>query len=490
MVNRKSLISICVALALLNFLHCFLIKNDKKLNFVFILVDDLGWRDLGCYGSTFYETPNIDLLAEQGMQFTNAYAACSVCSPTRASIMNGKYPARMNTTDWFGAPQPNTVQNHWTRNKPLLPAPYDEQLSLDEITLGEAFNEAGYRTFFAGKWHLGGKGFYPEDQGFDINRGGHERGSPPGGYFSPYKNPKLLDGEEGEHLPDRLTDECVAFLEKTENNPFLLFLSFYSVHTPLEAQEELVRKYEEKASLINHQDPHFLPEGERQVRQVQNHAVYAAMVESMDKAIGKVINALDRLELSNQTAVIFMSDNGGLSTSEGSPTSNLPLRAGKGWLYEGGIREPMIIKWPGTVTPGSVCEEKVISTDFYPTMLEMAGLPLKPNQHLDGESFLPQLILKKQMSPRAIFWHYPHYGNQGGSPGAAVRIGDFKLIHFFEDNRIELYNIKDDIGESDNLVEELPEKRIELLSLLQQWQKEVGARMPSPNPKYKKKVEN
>jgi arylsulfatase A-like enzyme len=473
---------IIIASILINFSHCSLIEPEKKLNFIFILADDLGWRDLGCYGSTFYETPHIDLLADQGMQFMNAYAACAVCSPTRASIMTGKYPARMNTTDWFGAPQPGTVKSHWTKNKPLLPAPYDEQLSLDEVTIAEAFKEAGYLTFFAGKWHLGGKGFYPEDQGFEINQGGHERGWPPGGYFSPYKNPKLLDGKKGEHLPNRLADECIDFLENTKDNSFLLFLSFYSVHTPLQAPDELIGKYKMKASLIEFEGDEFIPEGERQVRQVQNHAVYAAMVEALDSAVGKVLSALDSLQLTNRTAIIFMSDNGGLSTAEGSPTSNVPLRAGKGWLYEGGIREPMIIKWPEKVIPGSVCQEQVISTDFYPTMLEMAGLPLRPGQHKDGTSIVPVLLDKTLMSPRPIFWHYPHYGNQGGNPGAAVLFGDFKLIHFFEDNRIELYNIEQDIGETENLADKIPEKKQELFLLLQKWKKEVGARMPIQNP--------
>jgi arylsulfatase A-like enzyme len=466
--------------------QCSLIFNEKKLNFVFILVDDLGWRDVGCYGSSFYETPNTDRLANEGIRFTNAYAAAPVCSPTRASIMTGKYPARMNTTDWFGAPQPGTVQNHWTRNKPILPAEYEDQLILDEVTIAETFRDAGYATFFAGKWHLGGVGFYPEDQGFEINVGGHERGWPPGGYFSPYKNPKLTDGKLGEHLPDRLANECISFLENSGDNPFLLFLSFYSVHTPLQAPDSLVAKYEDKAKLIEQQEPHFEPEGERQARQVQNHAIYAAMVESMDSAIGKVLKVLEHMELSDHTAVILMSDNGGLSTSEGSPTSNVPLRAGKGWLYEGGIREPMIIKWPGIVKPGSVSDQQVISTDFYPTKLDMAGLSLKPKQHLDGISLVPLLKLQIVLPPRSIFWHYPHYGDQGGSPGAAVRVGDFKLIHFFEDNRIEMYNLEADIGETENLSAKMPKKKKELLSLLYQWQNDVGARMTSKNPAHKK----
>jgi arylsulfatase A-like enzyme len=373
----------------------YILAQEKapKLNFVFILVDDLGWRDLGCFGSTFYETPNVDCLAAQGMRFTNAYAACPVCSPTRASIMTGKYPARMGTTDWFGAPQPSNVLKHWTRNKPLLPATYKENMPLEEVTMAEAFKEHGYTTFFAGKWHLGGEGFLPEDQGFNINKGGHHRGSPPGGYFSPYKNPKLSDGPEGEHLPARLARESVDFLNQMGNKPFLLYLSFYSVHTPLQSREDLKRKYQDKAKTVKHEGPRFTSEGERQARQVQDHAVYAGMVGAMDSAVGEILQALENLRLADNTAVIFMSDNGGLSTSEGSPTSNVPLRAGKGWLYEGGIREPMIIKWPDVVEPGSVCNMPVISNDFYPTMLEMAGLPAKPEQHIDGISLVPLLAL-------------------------------------------------------------------------------------------------
>lgn len=455
--------------------------DDDRLNFVFFLVDDLGWRDLGCFGSPFYETPHIDRLARQGVRFTSAYAACPVCSPTRASIMTGKYPARMATTDWFGAPQPDAMGNHPTKDKPLLPAPYLDELPLDEITVAEAFRDMGYRTFFAGKWHLGGEGRYPEDQGFEINKGGFERGSPPS-YFSPYRNPRLSDGPDGEYLPERLAQESVAFLEQVGQNPFLLFLSFYTVHTPLVTREDLVAKYEAKAAHVRHDGPEFAPEGSREARQVQNHPVYAAMVEAMDAAVGRVLDALDKEGLAQNTAVIFMSDNGGLSTSEGSPTSNVPLRAGKGWLYEGGIRVPMIVKWPGVAAPGSECRHPVTSTDFYPSMLEMAGAPLNPEQHRDAVSFVPLLQKKNLPDDRPLFWHYPHYGNQGGSPGAAVRLGPYKLIEFFEDDRIELYNLSDDIGETHDLAAEMPQYADFMRDMLHTWQLEVGARFPSPNP--------
>ncbi len=456
-------------------------------NFVFILVDDLGWTDLSCYGSSFYETPHIDRLALTGVRFTSAYAACPVCSPTRASILTGKFPARLHTTDYFGAPQPESVQRHWTRNKPLLPARYVDHLPLEEVTLAEALNAAGYATFFAGKWHLGGEGYYPEDQGFDINRGGWESGGPYGGnkYFSPYGNPRLQDGPEGEHLPDRLATEACLFMEQVQDRPFLAYLSFYSVHTPLMARKDLEEKYRAKAEAREDSGPKWGVEGDRKVRLVQDHAVYAGMVEAVDQAVGKVLQKLEELELDQNTVVFFMSDNGGLSTSEGHPTSNLPLRAGKGWLYEGGIREPMIIRWPHAATAGLIRDEVVISTDFYPTMLEMAGIPPLPGQHGDGISLAPLLMAGQSLPQRALYWHYPHYGNQGGSPGSAVRQGDFKLIQFYEDGRVELYNIKDDIGETRDLSQQLPEKARAMQSLLNGWLGEVGAGMPSPNPAFK-----
>ncbi len=459
-------------------------RGGRKPNFVFILADDLGWKDLSCYGSPFYETPSIDRLASEGMRFTSAYAACPVCSPTRASIMTGKFPARLQTTDYFGAPQPEDVEKHWTRVKPLLPAPYLDSLPLGEVTLAEALKDAGYATFFAGKWHLGGEGFYPEDQGFDMNKGGWSSGGPYGGnkYFSPYGNPKLEDGPEGEHLPDRLASEACRFMEANTDRPFLAYLSFYSVHTPLMARKDLEDKYEAKAESREKIEPAWGVEGDRKVRLVQDHAVYAGMVEGMDQAVGKVLSKIEELGIQRNTVIIFMSDNGGLSTSEGHPTSNLPLRAGKGWLYEGGIREPMIIKAPGLTRPGTECGEAVISTDFYPTILELAGLPSRPAQHLDGASLVPLLGGTGSLANRALFWHYPHYGNQGGSPSGAVREGNDKLIEFYEDGRIELYDIAEDIGETRDLAGLSPEKAGRLRDMLHRWRREVGALMPSPNP--------
>ncbi|MDA1332584.1 MAG: sulfatase [Bacteroidetes bacterium] len=451
-------------------------------NFLFILVDDLGYMDIGAYNpNTFYETPNVDRLASEGMRFTDAYAAAPVCSPTRASIMTGSYPGRLNTTDWFGAPQPETAANHSTGNRLLLPASYVEELPLEEITMAEAFRDAGYETFFAGKWHLGTEGSYPEDHGFSINKGGWERGGPygRGRYFPPYDNPRLEDGPEGEHLPARLAEETAQFISETRDKPFLAFLSFYSVHTPLMTRSDLEAKYERKR--LGVPEDEWGVEGERKVRLVQNHAIYAGMVEAMDLAVGRLLQQLEESGLAEKTVVIFMSDNGGLSTSEGHPTSNLPLRAGKGWMYEGGIREPMIIKWPGVTSPGATSSISVTSTDFYPTMLDMADVSSNEYQHPDGVSLVPLLEGKNRLDRDALYWHYPHYGNQGGSPSAAVRKGAWKLIEFFEDNRVELYNLQDDIGEQTNLSSREPEKVEELRSMLHDWYLSVDAQFPSAN---------
>jgi arylsulfatase A-like enzyme len=325
--------------------RCSLPDNAAgKTNFVFLLIDDMGWSDLGCYGSSFYETPNIDRLASEGMRFTEAYAACPVCSPTRASIMTGKYPARLNITDWIPGRQARRV----LPAEKLVGPQFEQQLPLSEVTIAEKLEEAGYAAGFVGKWHLGSDNYLPEDQGFDINIGGIHLGYPPGGFFSPYQNPKLTDGPEGENLTDRLTDEAIRFLEANRDQPFFLFMSYYAVHNPMQAKPELIAKYEEKArNLPSPGDPKFVPEGKHTNRQVQDHPVYAAMVETLDTNIGRILKSLAELGEAQDTIVFFVSDNGGLSTAEGSPTSNLPLRAGKGWLYEGGIRVPLIVRAPG-----------------------------------------------------------------------------------------------------------------------------------------------
>ena len=450
-------------------------------NIVFFLADDLGQRDLGCYGSTFYETPSIDRLAREGMRFTDAYAACPVCSPTRASIMTGRYPQRTGVTDYIGAPAPDK----WRRNTKLRPAPYRDRLQHDEVTLAEGLKRAGYATFFAGKWHLGPEGWWPEDQGFDINRGGIDRGGPYGGnrYFSPYGNPRLSDGPPGEHLPDRLAAETARFIAGNKDRAFLAVLSFYSVHTPLMAREDLREKYEAKRRELG-LEAAWGREAERDVRLVQEHAVYAGMVEAMDLAVRRVLQALDDAGVSGNTIVIFSSDNGGLSTSEGWPTSNLPLRAGKGWLYEGGIRVPLLVRWPGVVKPGADSDVPVSSPDFFPTLMDLAGVA--PGQRrFDGMSLVP--LLRGGGAPpvdRPLFWHYPHYGNQGGAPGGAVRLGDFKLVEWYEDGRRELYDLRRDIGEQEDLAARMPEKAGALADLLDAWRKDVGASMPSRNDDY------
>jgi arylsulfatase A-like enzyme len=470
---KRSITAFLLAIAVL---HAGTATAAQRPNIIFILADDLGWRDLGCYGSTFYETPNLDRLAAQGLRFTDAYAACNVCSPTRASILTGKYPARLHLTDWLPG-RPDRPDQKLKR--PII----RQHLPLEEVTIAEALKDAGYATAFMGKWHLGATNFFPERQGFDLNVGGCEKGQPPS-YFSPYRIPNLPDGPAGEYLTDRLTGEALKFIENAKEKPFFLYLSHYAVHNPQQAKSELIAKYRaQAAALPKASGPEFRTDSKRQVRQIQNQPVYAAMVQSLDESVGRIMERLAELSLDGKTIVVFTSDNGGLSTSEGSPTSNVPLRTGKGWHYEGGVREPLIVKWPGITKPGSVCRQPVISTDYYPTFLEMAGQPLRPQQHLDGVSFVP-LCKGKRVSERLLFWHYPHYSNQAGGPGGAVRMADYKLIEWFEDMRVELFNLKDDLGEQRDLAGKMPEKARMLQRLLHDWRRSVDAQMMSPNPDY------
>jgi arylsulfatase A-like enzyme len=478
-------LALILTLALVGALSTKAHAADKPLNFVFIMADDLGQRDLGCYGSTFYETPNLDRFAERGMRFTSAYAACPVCSPTRSSFQSGKYPARTRNTDFFGGPQPRDALELPRFNKrKLLPAKYLERLPLKDVTIAEALKDAGYATFFAGKWHLGPKqGFWPEDQGYDENQGGNQAGHPKS-YFSPYENPQLKDGPPVEHLDIRLADEAARFINDHRDQPFFVCFCPYEVHTPLQTSDEVRKKYEAKAGELNIPEPHFGREGDSQVRLVQDHAVYAGMVETMDAAVGRVLAALEEAGVADHTAVFFTSDNGGLSTAEGSPTSNLPLRAGKGWMYEGGLRVPLLVRWPGVTRPGATCEQYISSVDYYPTMLAMAGVEQRPEQHVDGKSFAPLFEGESDFSRGPIYWHYPHYGNQGGRPAAAVRDGDWKLIEFFEDGRTELYNLQSDLSEQRDLAESESDRAAAMRAQLQTWQKSVGAKFPTPNPKY------
>ncbi len=464
-------------------------------NVVFILADDLGVMDVGFNNTdTFYETPRLDALAKQAVRFTAGYAACPVCSPTRSSILTGQYPARTRNTDYFGGPNGfDSIPEPYDAardgrfgrmaNRPVLPAPYLSRLAPEHTTLAEALKAAGYATMHAGKWHLGGEGSLPTDHGFDVNIAGTSGGGPVGGkkYFSPYGNPFLTDGPPGEHLPDRLATEVSAFIAEHKHERFFVYLPFYSVHTPLMAPEALVAKYEAKQKRLG-LEPRFEPEPPRENRVIQEHAVYAGMVEAMDAAVGKVLDALDAAGVADDTLVIFFSDNGGLSTSEGSPTSNLPYRAGKGWMYEGGIRGPLLVRWPAKGKAGAACAVPVISTDFYPTILDACGLDRLPEQHVDGVSFAKLLEDPDAKHDRPpLFWHYPHWGNQGGIPSSAIRDGDWKLITFAWQKTPELYNLADDPGERRNLALAESSKLAELQAKLQALCKDTRAIDPAVN---------
>lgn len=475
-----------------------LVLPATATNVILMMADDLGYMDVGFNNpETFYETPHLNRMAADGMRFTAAYAACQVCSPTRSSILTGQYPARTRNTDYFGAPNefeeiPENFDNATSHkagkhaNRPLIPAPYIGRLAASHTTLAEAFKARGYATMHAGKWHLGPKGSWPEDHGFDVNIGGTDRGGPYGGkqYFSPYDNPKLPDGPPGEHLPDRLATEVNRFISTHKDAPFFIYFPFYSVHTPLMGRPDLVEKYKAKKQRLGLKAA-FQKEAPRENRTVQEHAIYAAMVEAMDEAVGKVLKHLDELKLADDTIVIFFSDNGGLSTSEGSPTSNLPYRAGKGWMYEGGIREPLVLRCPGKIAKG-VCKAPIISTDFYPTLLELCGIDALPEQHKDGKSFAALLENPEAEHPRApLFWHYPHWGNQGGIPSSAIREGKWKLIEFHWKKGLELYDLEADPGELRNLAKQHPDLVSSLQAKLHAMQKETAALMPTPNPAAK-----
>jgi len=446
--------------------------TEKKQNFVFILVDDLGWTDLGYTGSDFYETPNIDALSEVSIQFTNAYASGSVCSPTRASIMTGKHPARVNITDW--------LQGNDPKNEKLL-GPQDlSELPLEELTIAEIMQANGYKTFFAGKWHLGDEGFFPEDQGFEFNFGGHHMGHPPGGYYSPYNNPKLSDGPDGEYLTDRLTDETISFVEHVGDEPFFLMLSFYTVHTPIEPNKRHLGRFEKKLQGYTIKDSSQRTEGNGITTLEQRDPAYASMVYALDENVGRLIASLKEQGLYENTTIIFTSDNGGLSTLDAkynkkAPTSVLPLRGGKGWLYEGGIRVPLLIKPANYQEKKRITSEPVISHDFYPTILSLAGISSSSIQDIDGLDLSPMLAGNDVLERDELYWHYPHYHGSGWTPGAAIRIGEWKLIEFYETNTVELYNLSDDISESVDLSADYPEKVSSLQARLHELQKSMNA---------------
>lgn len=458
-INRRGFMAAAAAAALAGFTHgrqTFAAEQpSRQPNIVFILADDLGWADLGCYGNRFHETPNLDRLASQGVRFTDAYAACPVCSPTRASIMAGQYPARVGITDF--------IPGHWRPYEKLrVPINRTQYLPLEVVTLAETLKQAGYATGMFGKWHLGGREQSPDKQGFDDVLESNGR------HFKFTTNPPREYPEDA-YLAEVLTDESERFMEENRERPFFLYLAHFAVHIPLEARKALIEKYENKAK----------PEGG------VNNPVYAAMVEHVDQSVGRVMDKLDALGLSENTLLVFMSDNGGLwQRYDGQGeivTSNAPLRGEKGTLYEGGIREPLIMRLPGTIEAGTECAAPVTSVDFYPTFVAAARGMLPEGQALDGVDLAP-LLRDDPLDREAIFWHYPHYHHS--VPAGAVRAADWKLIEFYDDGHVELYNLAEDIGETNNLADAMPEKARELRERLAAWRNEVDAAMPEPNPDH------
>ncbi|HTI51046.1 MAG TPA: sulfatase, partial [Planctomycetaceae bacterium] len=403
---------------------------DRPLNIVIVLVDDMGWTDCGCFGSDLYQTPHIDQLAREGMLFRQAYSACTVCSPTRAALLTGKYPARLHVTDWI----PGLVPD----NPRLLVPEWTKHLPLEEVALAEVFRQAGYATASIGKWHLGGEPYYPEHHGFDINVAGTDKAAPPS-YFAPWKIPTLNEGRPGESLTNRIGAEAVEFIRRSRGRPFFLYVPHFAVHKPIQGRPDLVRKYQAR------------PRGDRKHR----NAEYAAMVENMDETVGQIRQALRDEQVEDRTAIIFTSDNGGHIPS----TSNAPLRAGKASAYEGGVRVPLIIHWPGVTRAGRVCEVPVMTIDFYPTLLEMAGLPGAAEHVPDGVSLVDVLMGADALPRDALYWHYPHhqhYQQQGAMPYGAIRSGDHRLIEFYDDEHVELFDLRHDIGEAHDLAAENP----------------------------------
>jgi len=471
---------------LLSLTGCNQQKQKDVPNILFILADDFGYHDMSSRGSALYETPNLDQLAERSMVFTDGYAACQVCSPSRASIMTGQFPARHGITDWIGARSGEAWRENGRYSK-LLPADYVHRLDTAYITLPEALREAGYTTFFAGKWHLGSEGSWPQDHGFDINIGGWDAGSPHGGYFDPYNNPNLENRQPGENLSMRLARETAGFMEDHlsagQPGPFLAFLSFYAVHGPIQTTQEKWQKYRNKADSLGISDSAFEMGKYLPIRQVQDNPVYAGLVEQMDDAIGLVLEKLKELGLEDNTVVVFTSDNGGVAAGDAFATSNRPLRAGKGYQFEGGIREPYFISVPWLNQQGGQSSVPVSGTDFYPTLLELAGAEPRPDQHADGMSLVP-LLRGESLPERPLVWHYPHYGNQGGEPSSIIRRGDWKLIHYYEDGRNELYNLAEDISETTDISTVHPNRVAQLQLELFGFLDGVGARFPVPDPEY------
>ena len=438
--------------------------DQRPPNILFLLVDDWGWTDAGCLGSDLYQTPNIDQFQRESVNFDNGYSACTVCSPTRGALMTGKYPARTHLTNYIpGARQPDG---------PLRNPDWTKRLEHRHVTIAEVLRKAGYHTAHLGKWHLTPfnddevDAYLPEKHGFDVNIGGNKWGQP-GSYFHPYARGNRSigalppGGENGDYLTERLTSEAVKLMKQWKDQPFFMHLSYYAVHTPIQPKPELLKKYE---ALVKPSSRH-------------SHPGYAAMVESVDQSLGKLRQHLVDLNIDDRTVIFLTSDNGGVI---GRITDNFPLRSGKSNLYEGGVRVPTMIQWPGKSQSGTTCSEPVITVDFYPTILEIAGVPgdTAHNEDVDGLSLAPLLQDPAgKLNREAIYWHYPHY--QAATPYGAVRSGPWRLIEFYEDMRIELYNLEDDIGETNDLSEKLPAQAAKLLRMLQSWRKEVGAQMPT-----------
>jgi arylsulfatase A-like enzyme len=456
-------------------------KEVKKPNIIFIVADDLGAHDLSYAGSKYYETPNIDAIANDGVQFTQGYAACQVCSPSRASLVTGQYTARHGVTDWIGAATGQEWGDYY--NTKVMPPEYEHALSQESTTIAEALKQNGYKTFFAGKWHIGDDPSNPENNGFDINKGGWEVGSPKGGYYAPWNNPKLDYKYEGENLTKRLALETADFITENKEQPFFAFLSFYAVHGPIETTEAKWRKYRDKAEAQGIPESGFEMEARLPIRTVQDNPVYAGLVESMDDAVGVVLQRLKELGLDENTIIVFTSDNGGVASGDAFSTTNYPLRGGKGYQWEGGIREPYLIKAPMLKKASKTIDYPVSGIDFYPTLLDLAGVEKDPSHIVDGVSLVP-LLKGESLNTRPLFWHYPHYGNQGGDPVSIIRKEDYKLIHYWEDGHDELYDLATDPSEKNDISKEKQELAQNLRSELDAFLASVNARIPEAYPNY------
>jgi len=447
-------------------------SNAQKPNVLLIFVDDLGWADLGCYDSTFYDTPNIDALSASGIKFTNAYSACPVCSPTRAALMTGKAPQRVGITQWI--PQPSPVH-----------------LPHSEVTIGETFKEAGYQTGYMGKWHLGEKDDQlPDHHGFDVIQGVNRAGQP-ANYFFPFKGrqregihywdvPDFEDGSDGDYLTDKLTNKAIDFIKQPREQPFFLCLAHYAVHTPIQVPKETEQTYGRKRKQLfgESETPILEHKFDTVARGRQDNAKYAAMMKNLDDNTGRLMDALKKAGLEDDTIVVFTSDNGGHCHLKKKPgfTCNLPLRSGKGWTYEGGIRIPAIVSWKDKIAP-TTSDIPMITMDLYPTLLDLAGLSLKPEQHLDGLSLKSAMEAKpeKALTERFVAWSYPHRHGSGHRPSDAIREGFWKLISNREDKSKELYNLKNDLGEQTNLIEQHPEKAEQLSAKLDEWLEQTNS---------------